>query len=82
MSNQSPLPGFIHLAETTFAEAIPALLEGRRITRKAWASPEVVAIRDGFLKINQSGQWHELILHENDFAAADWIVVDPAEAAQ
>lgn len=82
MTNQSPTPAFIHLAETTFAEAIPALLDGKRITRKAWGSAEVVAIKDGYLKILQAGQWHELILHENDFTATDWIVVDQEEVAQ
>jgi hypothetical protein len=64
--------------QMTFGEAVSALLIGGKLTRVAWKSEDTyLVMRESFLKIhNPDGKFYDLIVHEEDLRAEDWVVVE------
>lgn len=60
----------------TFAQALEAVVEGRRVTRQGWDQPETVLLLQGEqLSIRQDGTVRPLIVVTGDITARDWHVV-------
>lgn len=78
LQTTSPTPKETAIPATyLFSDALREVLNGRKITRLAWASEEVYGYMEkGLLSIAyDDNKYHEWILSEGDITADDWIVL-------
>jgi len=60
-----------------FSEAITAIAEGNKVTRKDWKDESYYGIlKDGRLKIHKpDGELYDWIISDGDMLATDWILI-------
>ena len=73
----SPAIPKIQITDMDWPDAQRAIIDGKRITRKAWQDDTAcIFLAYGFLKLRKAdGTLHDLIVSEADMLADDWVVV-------
>lgn len=73
-SGKSPTPAQVLM---TFSGATAAMQDGKHVTRKEWADPDIYGLlSDGRLKIHlKDGSYHDWIISDGDLAGEDWYVL-------
>ena len=78
--NTSPLPPkqVKEVKEYDLFEALKAISQGKRITKKEWADNNIYCIlTDGEVRIMLTdGILHPWIISDGDLAGLDWIILD------
>lgn len=61
----------------TFAQALDAILDKKRVTRLEWEENDQYGFLadDGFLSIHRDGKDHRWLVNDGDMLAVDWIVL-------
>ena len=76
----SPLPKKIEVKDEdtlTFPQAIEAIIDGKKATRKEWEDIESYGImKDGFLIIHRDGKDFQWLVSESDMVAKDYIILN------
>lgn len=76
----SPLPKKIEVKDEdtlTFPQAIEAIIDGKKATRKEWEDTESYGImKDGFLIIHRDGKDFQWLVSESDMVAKDYIIIN------
>ena len=78
MRSVSPTPIDLSVPDAIdFPDAMQCVIEGKRITRKAWNDRTIVVFEsDGLLKIRKAdGTLHALLVSDGDLHSSDWYVV-------
>lgn len=71
-----PSPSVVE-KDMNWPEAMQAVIDGKKITRKEWANNEVrVYLTAGMLHLRKAdGTLHHLLTADADMLASDWVVV-------
>lgn len=76
----SPLPKKIEVKDEdtlTFPQAIEAIIDGKKATRKEWEDIDSYGImKDGFLIIHRDGKDFQWLVSEADMVANDYIIIN------
>lgn len=76
----SPLPKKIEVKDEdtlTFPQAMEAVIEGKRVTKKEWDDVDSYGVmKDGYLIIHRDGKDHQWLVSEADMVGKDFIVIN------
>jgi hypothetical protein len=76
----SPLPKKIEVKDEdtlTFPQAMEAVIDGKKVTRKEWEDVDSYGImKDGFLIIHKDGKDFQWLVSESDMTPADYIIIN------
>jgi hypothetical protein len=77
----SPLPKKIEVKDAdpmmTFPQAMEAVIDGKKVTRKEWEDVDSYGImKDGFLIIHRDGKDFQWLVSEADMVASDYIIIN------
>lgn len=77
----SPLPKKIEVKDAdpmlTFPQAVEAIIDGKKATRKEWEDVDSYGImKDGFLIIHRDGKDFQWLVSEADMVAKDYIIIN------
>jgi len=66
-----------------FPEAMRAVIQGERISKREWSSLRIYGeLRQGYLMLHKENGWHRWILSDGDLVGTDWFVVSWVDANQ
>ena len=62
---------------TTFPQAMAAVIDGKRITKEEWGSPDDYGmLKDNFLMLHRDGKWYTWMVSDGDLTGLDWVIID------
>lgn len=77
-----PSRDFIRPPEMKFTEAMQAIIDGKRVTKREWANDDIYGIlKDGFLMLHKADdKFYQWIVSEGDLTGEDWKVLPDQES--
>jgi hypothetical protein len=77
----SPLPTKIEVKDETpmltFPQAMEALIDGKKATKKEWDNEESYGImKEGYLIIHKDGKDHQWLVSQGDMEGKDYVIIN------
>lgn len=72
----SPIPKEVYANQMGFADAIQAIIAGKKVTKLEWNTQEVYGLlRDGRLTLFIDNTFKDWIVSEADMVGEDWTII-------